>query len=80
MLLRIGKHCALSSGTNVALEMKENKKIIDTARTETIDNIAYEGVTSNNEKTEGTVQHSKGECDEDVGVYESIRFEQLYLS
>ena len=57
--------------------MKKDKKIIDTACTETIDNIAYEGITSNNEKTEGTMQHStcKGKSKEDSAVYESIRFE-----
>ena len=54
------------------------KKVIDTACTETVDNIAYEGATFNNEKTEGTMQHSmcKGKSNEDSAVYESIRFEQ----
>ena len=44
----------------------------------TIDNIAYEGATFNNEKIEGNMQHStcKGKSNEDSAVYESIRFEQ----
>lgn len=58
--------------------MKKDKKIMDTACTETIDNIAYEGATFNNEKIEGTMQHStcKEKSNEDSAVYESIRFEQ----
>ena len=59
--------------------MKKDKKITDTACTETVDNIAYEGATFNNEKTEGTMQHStctKGKSNEDSAVYESIRFER----
>ena len=58
-----GKHHALSASTDV-LDMNENETYIDmTARvqTETINNIAYEGATSNNEETEGNTHYNNGD-------------------
>ena len=58
--------------------MEQNKT--DTACTETIDNITYKGVTFNNEETKGATQYGNGKSNEDVSVYESIKFDQSYLS
>ena len=75
-----GKHHALPSSTPEVVE-KEGNKIV-TSHTETIDNIAYEGATFNSKEIAETtcMQHSDGKSNDDVGVYESIRFEQSYMS
>ena len=69
-----GKHHALSASTD-ALEMEENETYVEMTaqpQTETIDNIAYEGVTSNNEETEGATHYTNGDFQSDTHVYEYI--------
>ena len=69
-----GKHHALFASTNV-LQMEENETYVEmtqTAPTVTINNMAYEGVTSNNEETEGATQYSNGDFQSDTNVYECI--------
>jgi hypothetical protein len=71
-----GKHHALSASTD-ALEMDESETYVDMitqAQTEsqTIDNIAYEGVTSNNEETEGATHYINEDFQSDTHVYECI--------
>ena len=69
-----GKHHALSASTDV-LDMDENETYIDMTtrvQTETIDNIAYEGATSNNEETEGATHYTNGDFQSDTHVYECI--------
>ena len=70
-----GKHHALSTSTDV-LNMDENETYVDMTtrrvQTETIDNIAYEGATSNNEETEGDTHYTNGNFQNDTHIYERI--------
>ena len=70
------KHHVLSASTD-ALEMDESESYVDMttqAKTDsqTINNIAYEGVTSNNEETEGATHYINGDFQSDTHVYECI--------
>ena len=72
----IGKHHALSASTDV-LQMEENETYVEmtqAAPTVTINNMAYEGVTSNDEETEGNIRYSNinGNSHDDMPVYECI--------
>ena len=51
--------------------MEENETDV-VMETETIDNIAYAGITSNNEEIEGATQYINGKFHEDVPIYECI--------
>ena len=70
-----GKHHALSVSTDV-LDMNENETYVDMTtrrvQTETINNIAYEGATSNNEETEGDTHYTNGDFQNDTHIYERI--------
>ena len=70
-----GKHHVLSASTD-ALNMDENETYVDMTtrrvQTETIDNIAYEGATSNNEETEGDTHYTNGDFQNDTHIYERI--------
>ena len=73
-----GKHHALSASTD-ALEMPldESEAYIDMTtqaqtNSQTIDNIAYEGITSNNEETEGATHYINEDFQSDTHVYECI--------
>ena len=72
----------LSASTD-ALEMEENETYVETTQvpTETTDNIAYEGVTSNNEETEGDIlQYSNEKFNEDMPVYLKIHINNSLYS
>ena len=56
-------------------KMEPENKSDNIVCTETIDNIAYEGITLNNKESEGA---TNGKSHEDVSVYESIHFKQLH--
>ena len=74
MSIITGKHHALSASTD-ALEMEENETYVEMraqAQTETIDNIAYEGATSNNEEAEGATRYTSGDFQADTNIYECI--------
>ena len=69
-----GKHHVLSASTDV-LDMDENKTYVDMttrAQTETINNIAYEGATSNNEETGRNTHYTNGDFQNDTHIYECI--------
>jgi hypothetical protein len=77
-LVITGKHHALDlSASTDALEMDESETYVDMttqAQTEsqTIDNITYEGVTSNNEEIEGATHYINEDFQSDTHVYECI--------
>ena len=55
--------------------MEENETyIVMTSQvpTETINNSAYEGVTSNSEETEGATHYTNGDFQVDTNIYECI--------
>ena len=57
--------------------MEPEDKTDNTPCTETIDNIAYKGITFNNKENE---RAADGKSHKDSSVYESICFEQLHYS